>query len=66
MEASENLFGFEQIETNPKIDSILLVEGIRKEAEEYLLEQSDDTDSTDGVFHFQTTLIKVKRNLTNY
>ena len=45
METSKNLFGFEQIETNPKIDSILLFEGIRKEVEGYLLEQSDDTDS---------------------
>ena len=50
MEPSENLFCFEQIEAIPKIDSIQVFEEIRKEIDEHLLEQSEDTDSADCVF----------------
>ena len=42
MEATENLFGFEQIKTFSKIDSIQIFEEIRKEIEEHLLEQSEE------------------------
>ena len=56
MEASKNLFGFEQIKADTKIGSIMLFEKIRKEVEEYVLEQSDNADSTDGVLDFLTTL----------
>ena len=52
METSENLFGFEQIGVGAEIDSTLIFEEIRKEVKEYLLEESDDTDSTDGVSTF--------------
>ena len=52
MEPTQNLFGFEQIKTFSKIDSRQIFEEIRKEIEEYLLEQSEDTDSTDSVFDF--------------
>ena len=52
METSENLFGFEQIGVGAEIDSTLIFEEIRKEVKEYLLEGSDDTDSTDGVSTF--------------
>ena len=56
METLENLFGFPQIGVGSEIDSTLIFEGIKKEEEEYLLEESDDTDSTDGVFDLLTTL----------
>ena len=52
METSENLFGFEQIGVGSESDSTLIFEEIRKEEEEYQLGESDDTDSTDGVFDF--------------
>lgn len=50
MELTENLFGFEQVETFFKIDSIQIFKEIRKGIEEHLLEQNKDTDSTDTVF----------------
>ena len=56
MESSEDLFSYEQIEADTKIDIKLLFEEIRKEVDKYLPEQSNDTDSTDGVFNFLTTL----------
>ena len=56
MEPTQNLFGFEQIKTFSKIDSRQIFEEIRKEIEEYLLEQSEDTDSTDSVFDFPQKL----------
>ena len=55
-ESSENLSGFSQIGTVTNVDTILIFEGIRKELEGYLLEQSDDTDSTDGVLDFLAAL----------
>ena len=55
METSNNLFGFEQIGVDNKVDSILIFEEIRKELEGYLLEQSVDSDSTDGGFDFLAT-----------
>ena len=55
-ESSENLSGFSQIGTVTNVDTILIFEGIRKELEGYLLEQSDNTDSTDGVLDFLAAL----------
>ena len=56
MEMSENLFGFEHIEVSSEIDGTLIFEEIRKEIEEYLLGESDNTELTDGVFDFLTRL----------
>ena len=55
-ESSKNLSGFSQIGTVTNVDTILIFEGIRKELEGSLLEQSDDTDSTDGVLDFLAAL----------
>ena len=55
-ESSKNLSGFSQTGTVTNVDTILIFEGIRKELEGYLLEQSDDTDSTDGVLDFLAAL----------
>ena len=55
-ESSKNLSGFSQIGTVTNVDTILIFEGIRRELEGYLLEQSDDTDSTDGVLDFLAAL----------
>ena len=56
MEATNNLFGLEQKHVDIKIDSTLIFEEIRKELKEYLLEQSVNSDSTDGVFDFLAML----------
>ena len=56
MELTKNLFRFKQIDDGTNIDSTLIFEEIRKEVEEYLLGESEDTDSTDGVFYFLSTL----------
>ena len=56
MESSENIFSFEQIRVRSAIVSTLIFEEIRKEVAEYLLGESDDTDSTDGASDFLTTL----------
>ena len=56
MELTKNLFSFKQIDDSANIDSTLIFEEIRKEVENYLLGESEDTDSTDGVFHFLSTL----------
>ena len=58
METNENLFGFQQIEASTKSKSTLIIEGVRKEVKEYLLEKNHDTDSTDGVSKFLSTLFK--------
>ena len=55
METFNNLLGFEQIGVDNKVGSTLIFEEIRKELEGYLLEQSLDSDSTDGVFDFLAT-----------
>ena len=55
-ESSKNLSGFSQIGIVTNVDTILIFEGIRKELEGYLLEESDDTDSTDGVLDFLAAL----------
>ena len=39
METNENLFGFQQIEASTKSKSTLIIEGVRKEVKEYLLEK---------------------------
>ena len=56
MASTENIFSFEQIEVDSGTDATLIFEEINKELEEYLLEKSIDTDSTDGVFDFLETL----------
>ena len=56
MASTQNLFSFEQIEAGSEVDPTLIFEEIDKELEEYLLEKSIDTDSTDGVFHFLEAL----------
>ena len=56
MASPKNLFGFEQIEANNKVDTTLIFEEINKELEEYFLEKNVDTDSTDGVFDFLEVL----------
>ena len=50
MGTSNNLFGFEQIDVDSRVYSTLIFEEIRKELEEYLTDQSADSDLTDGVF----------------
>ena len=52
MESSTNLFGLEQIDDKKILDTSLIFEEINRELEEYLLEKSEDSDSTDGVFVF--------------
>ena len=56
MVSTQNLFGFEQIETDSGVAATLIFEEINNELEEYLLEKSIDTDSTDGVFDFLEAL----------
>ena len=50
MGTSNNLFGFEQIDVDSRVYSTLIFEEIRKELEEYLIDQSADSDLTDDVF----------------
>ena len=52
MESTENLFGFEQIKVDSGVDTTSIFEEINKELEEYLLDKSTNTDSTDSVFDF--------------
>ena len=44
------------MEVSNKVDATLIFEEINKELEEYLLEKSIDTDSTDSVFDFLEAL----------
>ena len=60
METSENLFGCQQIRVGFEIDSTLIFEGIKKEEEEYLLEENDGTDSTDGILDLLTLFEQVQ------
>ena len=55
IEKSKNFFGFRQIEVGSEIDSTLIYEETTREIE-YLLGESDDTDSTDGIFDLLTKL----------
>ena len=52
MESTKNLFSFKQIDDGRNIDSTLIFEEIRKEVEDYLLVESEDTDWADRVFDF--------------
>ena len=52
MESSTNLFGLEQINNEAIFNTSLIFQEINKELEEYLLEKSEDTDSTNRVFDF--------------
>ena len=56
MEMLENLFSLEQIWAGTETDNTLIFEEITRELEAYLLEESDDADSTDGVSDFLTLL----------
>ena len=56
MEMSENLFTLEQIGVGVETYNTLIFEEITKELEAYLLEESDETDSTDGIFDFLALL----------
>ena len=56
IEMSEDLFSSEQKETPTEIASIVIFNEIRKDLEDYLLEQSEDVNSTDGVFEFLSSL----------
>ena len=58
MESTKNLLNFKQIDDGTNIDSMLIFEDIRKEVEDYLLGESEDTDLIDGVFDFLPTLSK--------
>lgn len=61
MALSKNVFGFEEIEVDNRVDAILIFEEINRELEEYLLEKSIEADSTDGVFDFLEALgVKVQ------
>ena len=54
--SEEDLFKFEQKGAGLDTDNILIFEEITRELETYLARESDDADSTDGVFDFLTTL----------
>ena len=56
MASTAILFGLEQIKANSGANTTLIFEEINKELEEHLLEQSINTDSTDGVFDFLEAL----------
>ena len=56
MEKSENLFDLEEIGPGVETDNTLMFEEIARELEAYLLKESDDADSTDGVFDFLISL----------
>ena len=56
VEMSENLFGLEHIVADNETNNTLIFEEITRKLEAYLLEESDDADSTDGVFDFLISL----------
>ena len=56
IEMLKDLFSSEQKQTPTEIDSIVIFNEIRKDLEHYLLEQSEDVNSTDGVFEFLSSL----------
>ena len=56
METSENLFDLEQLGAGVETDNTLIFEEITRKLEAYLLKESDDVDSTDGVFDFLISL----------
>lgn len=63
---TENLLGFPQIKAGLKTNSALIFEEITTEVEKYLLKETDDSDSTDGVFEFLTANVtRFKENLKN-
>ena len=45
-----------KIDIDKRVDATLIFEKINKELEEYLLEKSFDSNSTDGVFDFLEAL----------
>ena len=57
MATAKNLFRFEQIRVNDQVEATLIFKEINKELEEYILEKSNDADSTGNVFDFLELLI---------
>ena len=57
-ELLDNLFGFPEKEKGSEVDNTLIFKEITRELEEYLLRESDDADSTDGVLEALTTISK--------
>ena len=58
MASTKNLFGVEQIEARNGVDTTLIFEEINKELEEYLLEKSIDTDSTNDFLEALTNRVQ--------
>ena len=56
MEISQDLFSLELLGASFETDNTLIFEEITRELEAYLSKESDDADSTDGVFDFLTSL----------
>ena len=56
MEISKNLFNLEQIGPSNETNNTLIFEEITRELKTYLLEDSDNADSTDDIFDFVTLL----------
>ena len=56
METSEDLFSLEKIGAGFEANNTLIFEEITRELEAYLSRESDNADSTDGVFDFLTSL----------
>ena len=52
------LLGFSEKEKGSEADNTLISEEITRELEEYLLRESDDADSTDGVLEALTTIFE--------
>ena len=57
MEISQDLFSLELLGASFETDNTLIFEEITRELEAYLSKESDDADSTDGVFDFLTSLV---------
>ena len=53
---SDNLLGFPEKEKGSEADNTLIFKEIMRELEEYLLRESDNADSTDGVLEALTTI----------
>ena len=56
IELSDNLFSFPEKEKGLVANNTAIFEEIARELQEYLLRESDDADSTDGVLEALTTI----------
>ena len=54
--STENLFDFEQLQANVKTDNALIFQEITRELEAYLARETDDKDSTDGIFDLLSSI----------